>query len=63
MRKLHDYFDAGASLVWHIFPEAQQMVVFTAPTEPQFLGTDDLLTAADVLPGFSCRVGDLFLTE
>ena len=62
-RKIHDYFDSGASLVWHIFPEAQQVVVFTSPTEPQFLDADDILTADDVLPGFSCRVGDIFLTE
>ena len=62
-RKVGEYFDAGASFVWHVFPEAQQVIVFTSPTETQTFEADDLLTAGDLLPGLSCRVSDLFVME
>ena len=62
-RKVRDYFDNGAQLVWHVFPERQQVIVFTSPAETRTLNADDTLTAGDLLPGFSCRVGDLFILE
>ena len=61
--KVRDYFSSDAVYVWHVFPEAQRIVVFTSPTEPQFLDSEDILTADDVLPGFSCRIGDIFVME
>lgn len=63
MRKVREYFSAGAVQVWHVFPERQEVVVFTSPTEAQTLGTDGILDAGGLLPGFSCRVQDLFETE
>ena len=62
-RKIDDYFDSGAQQVWHIFPEAQQVTIFTSPTESQTLNADAVLDAGDILPSFSCRVGDIFTTE
>jgi len=60
-RKVREHFEAGAEQVWHIFPEQQRVVVFTSPTETRTLNADDTLTARDILPGFSCLVGDLFI--
>ncbi len=62
-RKVREYFDGGAQFVWHVFPERQQVTVFTSPTETQTFEGDDILDAGDILPGFSCRVNDLFLME
>ena len=62
-RKVREYFDGGAVQVWHIFPEQQEVVVFTSPTETQTLGADGTLDAGGILPGFSCRVSDLFILE
>ncbi len=62
-RKVRDYFDTGATQVWHIFPERQQVIVFTSPTETQTLNSEDTLTADGILPGFSCRVSDIFTRE
>lgn len=62
-RKVREHFEAGAEQVWHVFPERQQVVVFTAPAASRTLDADDTLTAGDILPGFSCRVGDLFILE
>ena len=62
-RKVQEYFDGGATQVWHVFPERQEVVVFTSPADTQTLGTDGVLDAGGLLPGFSCRVRDLFETE
>ena len=62
-RKMREYFDNGAQFVWHVFPERQQVIVFTSPTKTQALSAEDALAAGDLLPGFSCRVGDLFILE
>lgn len=62
-RKMRDYFDSGAVYVWHVFPETQTVTAFTSPTEARTLGADDTLDAGDLLPGFSCRVGELFRTD
>ena len=62
-RKVQEYFDGGTVQVWHVFAERQEVVVFTSPTETQTLGADGLLDAGGLLPGFSCRVQDLFETE
>ncbi len=55
-RKVEEYFASGATLVWHIFPEAQQVMVYTSPTETVSYSAEHLLDAGDLLPGFSCLV-------
>ena len=62
-RKVQEYFDGGAVQVWHVCPERQQVMVFTSPTEAQTLDADGVLDADGILPGFSCRVADLFVLE
>ena len=62
-RKVEEYFDGGAVQVWHVFPEWQEVVVFTSPTETQTLGADGVLNAGGLLPGFSYLVRNLFETE
>lgn len=61
-RKVQEYFDGGAVQVWHVFPERQEVVVFTSPAETQTLGADGILDTGGILPGFSCQVKDLFET-
>ncbi len=61
-RKLGEYFDAGAQQVWLIRPETQTVTVFGTDPDPAILGFDDDLTAGDLIPGFRCRVADLFAT-
>ena len=62
-RKVQEYFDGGAVQVWHVFPERQEVIVFTSPTDTKTLGADDALDAGDLLPVFSCQVRELFETE
>lgn len=51
---------AGAVEVWVVWPETRTITVHRAGADPQTLGEDDTLTGGDVLPGFRCRVGEVF---
>jgi Uma2 family endonuclease len=59
-RKVREYFESGAEQVWQVFPETRQVVVFTAPDESRMLREPDVLDAPALLPGFSCRVSEIF---
>lgn len=60
MQKVLEYFDSGAQLVWHVFPEARKVVVFTSPTKSQEYAADEELIGGDLFPEFTCRVSDLW---
>lgn len=58
--RLADYFSAGTQLVWVINPRTRTASVYR-PNQPVLrLIANDALTAPDLLPGFECKVGDLF---
>ena len=59
-RKLREYFASGAQVVWHVYPREQTVRVFTSPTESYLLTADDEIEAADLLPGFRCKVSEFF---
>lgn len=62
-QKLHEYFDAGAEQVWHLFPGTQQVRVYASPDSPMDYGPTDILESPQLLPGFRCLVADLFKLE
>ena len=61
-RKLREYFDAGATLVWYVRPLTRTVDVHTSPEGFTTLSADDgdVLTAGDVLPGFAYPLTELF---
>lgn len=59
-RKLHEYFERGVRLVWVVDPEDRSVTVYRTRADYAILGEADTLDGADVLPGFTCRVADLF---
>jgi Uma2 family endonuclease len=59
-RKVSEYFDASARLVWIVYPDLRQVVVFRSARESVTLIADNTLDGADLLPGFACRVSELF---
>jgi Uma2 family endonuclease len=59
-RKLHEYFSAGARLVWYIAPEARTARAYIAEDHWQDLGPGDSLSGGDVLPGFILSLDKLF---
>ncbi len=58
--KLDDYRDAGIPLVWVVYPPTRRVRVFRPGMPPTDLTGDDELTGEAILPGFRCRVADLF---
>jgi Uma2 family endonuclease len=58
--KLFEYRGAGFPLVWVVDPVARTVTVYPNPGKPFIRSEDDELTAESALPGFSCRVSDLF---
>lgn len=57
--KVSEYFAAGVRQVWLISQLQQQVFVYDSPTQIRVVTTNDDLTS-EVLPGFKCRVADLF---
>jgi Uma2 family endonuclease len=60
-RKLREYFEAGAGLVWYIDPDPRTVAVFMNSGDPiAVLTTSDTLDGGEVLPGFTLPLKDLF---
>lgn len=60
MDKVFDYLDAGVQQVWLISPEHKIVTIYYSFTQSKTLAENDLLTCEALLPGFRCKVGDLF---
>jgi Uma2 family endonuclease len=58
--KLNDYRAAGTPLVWIIDPETRTVMVVPADGPVRRLRADDVLDGGDVIPGFLCRVAEVF---
>jgi Uma2 family endonuclease len=58
--KVVEYLDAGVRLVWVIDPETRTARVHRANGSVSWLREKDDLSGEDVLPGFQCRLGELF---
>lgn len=58
--KRREYFQGGARLVWEIDPETRSARVYTSPDQFQEIGPDGTLDGADVLPGFTLSLAQLF---
>jgi Uma2 family endonuclease len=59
-RKVLYYLDHGVRAVWVVDPATETVVVYRSRQEIRVLAKDDEISAPDVLPGFSCRVGEFF---
>ncbi len=58
--KVQDYLQAGVSLVWVVNPEARGVHVYRLDGSVAVLHEKDDLDGETLLPGFRCRVADLF---
>jgi Uma2 family endonuclease len=58
--KVQDYLDAGSRLVWVVDPASRTVTVYRSRQEIRLLTEDEEIDGADVLPGFRCRVSELF---
>ena len=60
MQKVREYLQAGTRIVWVIDPEADSVQIFRPGELPAVAWAGDELSGYDVLPGFTCKVADLF---
>jgi Uma2 family endonuclease len=60
LKKIQDYFDAGAQLVWYIVPELRRIYAYTSPDEVKTYKAADMISASPVITDFSFTVADLF---
>ncbi len=58
--KVDEYIRAGVSLVWVVYPTTRTVYVVRGDGTGYRLRADDELTGEDILPGFRCRVSELF---
>ncbi len=59
-RKIADYFQAGTKLVWLFDPESFSVIVHRLNGVPQILDITGTLDGEDVIPGFRCKLADIY---
>ncbi len=59
-QKIAQYLEAGTRLVWEIYPELEEVVVYKPDGTARTYRREDTLTGEDVLPGLEIPVARLF---
>lgn len=59
-RKAERYLTHGTRLVWLVFPEEQEVEVYVPDKDVMTFKAGSTLDGADVLPGFTLAVSDVF---
>jgi Uma2 family endonuclease len=60
-RRVGEYLDAGARLVWVLDPDTEAAVAFRPGEMPAIISADGELDGENVLPVFKVRLRDLFV--
>lgn len=58
--KAQQWLDAGTRLVWVVWPETRSVTVHRPGRDERLLHDNDTLDGEDVVPGFACRVSEIF---
>jgi Uma2 family endonuclease len=58
--KVAEYLQAGAKAVWVVNPRRRTITVHRSLSDITMLTEQDMLEGGDVIPGFRCRVRDVF---
>ena len=60
LKKITEYFDSGVLVVCTVDPELRTLQIHMDASSSTVLRNDDLFEVPAILPGFACRVSDLF---
>ena len=63
LTKVKEYLDAGTKLVWVLDPEVRRATVFHPDALPETAGADGELSGEDVLPGFTLRLSEIWVSR
>ena len=58
--KMSEYFSTGARMVWLIDPDERSVTIYEQPNEGRVYKGRSVISGDNVLPGFTCTVGELF---
>ena len=58
--KVAEYLNAGARAVWVVDPRRRTITVYRSSIDITILTENDTLDGGDIIPGFSCRVAEVF---
>jgi Uma2 family endonuclease len=58
--KIKEYVQNGVKLVWLADPDTRTIMVYPGSLRGIELDEADTLTGGEVLPGFSCKIAELF---
>lgn len=58
--KIEDYFAAGVRQVWLISLRARTVSIYDSPTKVTILTEHEDLTSEAIVPGFRCRITEIF---
>lgn len=58
--KMDQWLSAGSRLVWVLYPATRSAIIYGSQGSVRLLRSDHTLCGEPILPGFSCRVRDLF---
>ena len=59
-KRVADYLETEVRLIWIADPEDRSVTVYRPGQKMVVLNENETLSGMDVLPGFSCKVADLF---
>ena len=59
--KVDEWLNAGSAMVWVIDPRRETIGLYRSVEDFTILSGDDILDGGDVVEGFQCRVGDIFV--
>ena len=58
--RIEEYFNAGVSKVWVVYPSTSKIYVYDSPTRVRILQVGDDLDGEEVIPGFRVPLSTLF---
>ncbi|MCC6124668.1 MAG: Uma2 family endonuclease [Pirellulales bacterium] len=58
--KIRDWLQAGCVQVWVVDPQTESVMVYRSPRDIAVFAEQDILTAPELLPGFSLPVAEIF---
>jgi Uma2 family endonuclease len=61
--KVEQYLHSGAKQVWVLYPKTKRLHLFRPGNQLRVLDETQTLDAAELFPGLSVKVADLFLSE
>jgi Uma2 family endonuclease len=58
--KVAEYLQTGARAVWVVNPRRHTITVYSSLSDITILTEHDTLEGGDIIPGFRCRVSEIF---